>query len=354
MAREDSAAARMTDPIAPSNPPPPGQSRGSLPPGAEFAGRFVLRRLVGRGSMGRVYEAERLADGAVVALKLTAAGSGTDGRARRRFEREAEAARKIESPHVARSLASGEDAATGNLWIAFELARGPTLDVYVREHPALPLADAAQLLAGLGDALAAAHRAGVVHRDLKPENLRVEEREGGPHLLVLDFGIAKEFAGLDVSATAPGLGTPLWVAPEQSREGYVAAPSADVWAFGLVAFFVLTGRLYWRHAADASSLADLALELVQSTLEPASVRARALGVRHALPAGFDAWFARAVNRDPTVRFVDGSEASRALALVLTPAERSGLVIERPWWLLLLLIAALTGVGFALSQIIRGR
>ena len=338
----------------PTNPSSTGKSRGSLPPGAEFAGRFVLRRLVGRGSMGRVYEAERLADGAVVALKLTALGAATDARTRRRFEREAEAARKIESPHIARSLESGEDSATGNLWIAFELARGPTLDVYLREHPALPLAVAARLLAGLGDALTAAHRAGVVHRDLKPENLRVEERAGEPHLLVLDFGIAKEFAGLDVSATAPGLGTPLWVAPEQSHEGYVAAPSADVWAFGLVAFFVLTGRLYWRHAADASSLADLALELVRSPLEPASVRARAIGVRGALPAGFDAWFARAVNRDPSARFVDGAEASRALAFFLSPAaDRSGPVVERPFWLLLLLIASALGAGFALSRIIRG-
>jgi serine/threonine protein kinase len=343
----------MPDQTNPTTPPPAGQSRSSLPPGAELAGRFVLRRLVGRGSMGKVYEAERLADGAVVALKLTTLGTG-DARARRRFEREAEAARKIESPHIARSLGAGEDDATGSAWIAFELARGPTLDVYVREHPDLPLGDAARLLAGLGDALRAAHGAGVVHRDLKPENLRIEERAGGPHLLVLDFGIAKECAGLDISATAPGLGTPLWVAPEQSREGYVAAPSADVWAFGLLAFFVLTGRLYWRHAEDASSLAELALELLRSPLEPASVRARALGVRRSLPPGFDAWFARAVNRDPAARFVDGAEASRALTAVLSlPADRGGPVVERPGWLMLVLVAALVGVGFALARIIGG-
>jgi len=343
----------MPDRTNPSAPPSAGPKRGSLPPGAEFAGRFVLRRLVGRGSMGKVYEAERLADGAVVALKLTTLGAG-DARARRRFEREAEAASKIESPHIARSLGSGEDAATGMAWIAFELARGPTLDVYVRARPDLPLGVAARLLAGVGDALAAAHRAGVVHRDLKPENLRVEERGGEPHLLVLDFGIAKEFAGLDISATAPGLGTPLWVAPEQSREGYVAAPSADVWAFGLIAFFVLTGRLYWLHAEDASSLAELALELMRSPLEPASVRARALGIRRSLPRGFDAWFARAVHRDPAARFADGAQANRALATVLSlPGDRGGPVVERPWWFLLLLIATVAGAGFALSRIIRG-
>jgi serine/threonine-protein kinase len=352
MAREDSPA-RMVDPKNQST-SPASSSRGSLPPGAEFAGSFVLRRRIGRGSMGAVYEAERLSDHALVALKLSALGAAGDARARRRFEREAEAARKIESAHVARALASGEDPVTGSAWIAFELANGPTLDVYVRERPGLTRAAAAHLLAGLGDALAAAHRAGVVHRDLKPENLRVEERAGAPHLLVLDFGIAKEFAGLEVSATAPGLGTPLWVAPEQSRDGYVAAPSADVWAFGLVAFFVLTGRLYWRHAEDKSSLADLALELLRSPLEPASVRARALGVRKPLPRGFDAWFARAVNRDPAARFVDGGEASRALGELFAPAaERSGPVVVRPGWLILVLVATLSAVGYALARIIRG-
>ncbi len=336
-----------------SNSRPPG-ARRSFPPGAEFAGRFRVRTLLGRGSMGTVYEAERLADGVAVALKLSSL-TGGDGRARRRFAREAEAATKIASSHVARALASGEDPTSGCAWIAFELARGPTLDVYLRDHPSLSSLEAARLLEQLGDALAAAHRAGLVHRDLKPENLRVEERDGEPHLMVLDFGIAKEFQGLEVSATAPGLGTPLWVAPEQSREGYTAAPSADVWAFGLVAFFVLTGKLYWLHAADASSLADLALELLKSPIEPPSERARALGVTVALPHGFDAWFARAVARDPAARFADAAEASAALKAVWSAGseDRGGPVIERPWLLIVLLLGGLLAMGYALSRIVRG-
>jgi serine/threonine protein kinase len=288
-----------------------------------------------------------------VALKLSPL-SGGDPRARRRFTREAEAATKIESPHVARALASGEDPTSGSAWIAFELARGPTLDVYLREHPSLSTREAARLLEQLGHALAAAHRAGLVHRDLKPENLRVGERDGAPHLMVLDFGIAKEFQGLEVSATAPGLGTPLWVAPEQSREGYVAAPSADVWAFGLIAFFVLTGKLYWLHAADASSLADLALELLKSPIEPPSQRARALGSPRPLPRGFDAWFVRAVARDPAARFADAAEATAALDAVWSESsDRGGPVIERPWLLIVVLLGALIAIGYALARIVRG-
>jgi serine/threonine-protein kinase len=290
--------------------------------------------------MGIVYEADDLATGTVVALKVSAPDAAADVRARRRLTREADAGKRIDSPHVARALETGEDTARGLVWIAFELAAGATLDVFVREHYPLSRDDAARLLAELGAALAAAHAEGIVHRDLKPENIRVEPRPEGPFLRVLDFGIAKSVTGLDVSATAPGLGTPLWVAPEQSRDGYVPAPSADVWAYGLIAFFVLTGKLYWKHANDRASLADLALEIMKSPIEPASVRARALGVATKLPHGFDAWFERAVARDVNSRFKGGAEAARALAAVLgrRRTERDGPVVERPLWLILVLAA----------------
>lgn len=306
--------------------------------------------------MGSVYEAEDLSAGLVVALKVSAPDAAADVRTRRRLAREAEAGVTIDSPHVVRGLGSGDDAATGLAWLALELAPGPTLAEYVKARTPLSSADAARLLLALGEALAAAHRAGVVHRDLKPENIRVEERADGPFLRVLDFGIAKSIAGLEISATAPGLGTPLWVAPEQSREGYVPAPSADVWAYGLVAFFVLTGRLYWRHAAESSSLADLAIEIMKSPIETASVRAKALGVQAPLPPGFDAWFARAVTREPSLRFSNGAEARRALAALFETraADRGGPVVERTGWLLIVLLSGCALMGYAISRIIRGK
>src|ERR1051325_5747906 len=165
--------------------------------------------------MGEVYEARRLTDGKVVALKVMSLDSG-DARAKQRFAREAEAGTRIESPHVARALVSGEDEASRTAYIAFDLVQGPTLDAFLREQATLSFDDRRALLVQLGQALTAAHAAGVVHRDLKPENLRVEVRAGGLHLWVLDFGLAKSVATLDASGTAPGLGTPLWVAPEQS------------------------------------------------------------------------------------------------------------------------------------------
>jgi hypothetical protein len=327
----------------------------SLAPDAVLAGRFRIRRALGQGSMGSVFEAEDGRDGRIVALKVSAPDDAADARARRRLAREVDAGRTIDSPHVVRALAAGEDSATGLVWIALDLAPGPSLDAYVREHAPLEVAVAGRLLLQLGDALAAAHRVGVVHRDLKPDNIRVEERPEGPWLRVLDFGIAKSVAALEVSATAPGLGTPLWVAPEQSRAGNAPAPSADVWAYGLVAFFVLTGKLYWWHAREASSLAELALEIVRGTLEPASVRAQALGVARPLPVGFDAWFARTVTREPGARFADADAARRALAGVLDarPIDRGGPVIERPWRLLLALLAGCAAMGYAISRIIRG-
>jgi len=332
-----------------------GARVSSLAPGATLGERFRVRRPLGQGSMGIVYEADDLVTGTVVAVKVSAPDSGADVRARRRLTREADAGKRIDSAHVARALDTGEDRARGLVWIAFELAAGPTLEVYVRERWPLPRADAARLLADLGTALSAAHAEGIVHRDLKPENIRVEPRPDGPFLRVLDFGIAKSVAALEVSATAPGLGTPLWVAPEQSREGYVPAPSADVWAYGLIAFFVLTGKLYWKHANDRASLADLALEIMKSPIEPASVRARALGTVTKLPHGFDAWFGRAVARDASARFTSGAEAARSLTAVLggRRADRDGPVVERPLWLILLLAAGCAAMGYAISRIIRG-
>jgi serine/threonine protein kinase len=327
----------------------------SLAPDAMLAGRFRIRRALGQGSMGSVFEAEDGRDGRIVALKVSAPDDAADARARRRLAREVDAGRTIDSPHVVRALATGEDSATGLVWIALDLAPGPSLDAYVREHAPLELAVAGRLLLQLGDALAAAHRVGVVHRDLKPDNIRVEERPEGPWLRVLDFGIAKSVAGLEVSATAPGLGAPLWVAPEQSRAGNAPAPSADVWSYGLVAFFVLTGKLYWWHAREASSLAELALEIVKGTLETPSARARALGVARPLPVGFDAWFARTVTREPGARFAEADAARSALAAVLDarPIDRGGPVVERPWRLLLVLLAGCAAMGYAISRIIRG-
>jgi serine/threonine-protein kinase len=271
--------------------------------------------------MGSVYRAEPLAGGQPVALKIVNLVNSSDPRALRRFQREVESGTRIKSPYVARTLDSG--GAGGLAWVSMEYADGQSLSELVTEGGALGPAAARQLLEQLFEALREAHAAGIVHRDLKPENIRVAARGERLQLKLLDFGIAKDFGIDTMSGTTPGLGTPLWTAPEQGRDGYRPVPNADVWALGLLCFYALTGALYWRNAGERASMADLAMELIKSEIVPASQRAVELGLGESLPAGFDAWFERAVQREPSQRFADAAQAWQALApLLQSPEARS--------------------------------
>jgi eukaryotic-like serine/threonine-protein kinase len=324
-------------------------------PGSTFAQRFRIVAYLGQGSMGSVYRAELLESGQVVALKIVNLGVAQDPRALRRFEREAGSGSRIASPYVARTLDSGTLEEGSIAWLAMEFAEGESFDTWLRARPQLSATEARRVLAQLFSAMAVAHAAGIVHRDLKPENVRVSGDAEAPSVKLLDFGIAKDFGIDTLSGTTPGLGTPLWTAPEQAREGYAPLPSADVWALGLLTFFALTGVPYWRHAGKQASMADLALELLRGEIEPASRRSRELGTGAKLPVGFDTWFSRAVHRDPAQRFSDAAEAWQALEPLLGgSAERRnrGPVLPRPAVFLTLVILSCVAAGLAIFWLLR--
>ncbi|MFT3767571.1 MAG: protein kinase [Minicystis sp.] len=181
------------------------------------------------------------------------------------------------------------------------------------------------MYAQLCHALAAAHAAGVVHRDLKPENifLAASHREGSTFTVkVLDFGIAKVAAEAKTSSTA-AIGTPLWMAPEQTAAHSTVGPQTDVWALGLIAFRMLTGRVYWVAANDENAnTASLMREILFEPVIPASERAAQLGVAGLLPPGFDSWFGCCVHREMNARYPNAAEARAGLAALLggfTPA-----------------------------------
>jgi hypothetical protein len=165
------------------------------------------------------------------------------------------------------------------------------------------------LLREICHALSAAHRVGVVHRDLKPENIFLAtSQRASVHFTVkiLDFGISKMVS--DAKTTSTGaMGSPMWMAPEQSSRASVVGPQTDVWALGLIAFYLLTGRYFWRAADDkGGSLAELMREVVLDPIPPASKRAAEYDVP--LPPGFEGWFARVTTRDPGARLPDATEA----------------------------------------------
>jgi serine/threonine-protein kinase len=203
-----------------------------------------------------------------------------------------------------------------------EYVEGISLTELVEERGALPPELARRIAEQIFHAVGSAHDVGIVHRDLSTNNIRVKLGEDDvPETRVLDFGIAKSTRSRTAAWTKPGLGTPLWVAPEQHLSGYVPSPSGDVWALGLLMFFLLTGRIYWKHAQPgATSLGDLSMEILRHPLATAFERASELGVRELLPAHFDAWFARAVTRSVEERYVDATEAGTALWQVFDGEE----------------------------------
>ncbi len=300
-----------------------------LLPGTIFGRDFRVVRGLRAGGMGAVYIVDQLSTGKQRALKVMAPELASDPTIRERFVLEARAASAIESDHVVEIVTAGVDEETGSPYLVMELLKGEELADAIARTGALPLGDAAEILAQVGHALAQAHQKGIVHRDLKPENifLAVSKRREVPFTAkILDFGIAKLVESSQKTGTQP-LGTPLFMAPEQTdRKGRIA-PGTDVWALGLIAFRLLAGRDFWREADG--SLPMLLREIVVEPIPFASQRARELGVPEgALPSGFDAWFARCVNRDIDARFAEAGQCVQAFSeLVAVDAPRGVLTMS---------------------------
>ncbi len=264
--------------------------------------------------MGAVYIAEQLSTGKHRALKLMHARLVDDPVQRNRFVREARVAAKVESEHVVEVLAAGVTEETAIPWLAMELLRGCDLSRLIRDNGPLVLAHALPIMEQLCHGLGAAHEAGIVHRDLKPQNVflcRLASSTRPWSVKILDFGIAKVVA--DRNQTTAALGSPAWMAPEQTDTSSDMAPAADVWALGLVLFWMLTGRFYWKAMNEQNAGVQAVLrEMLFEPLVPPSERAAELEGEVTFPAKLDDWFLGCVQRDPDLRFADASVAWRKL------------------------------------------
>ena len=226
-----------------------------LAPGSTFAGRYTVVKELGAGAMGAVYEVERATDHRRLALKLlTGVITGLQAA---RFAREAEIGARVRHPNLVEILDVGV-ASTGTPFLAMELLAGGSLAGRAARFGdlawALPILR--QVLAGLG----ALHAAGVVHRDLKPANVLVAGPDDAPTVKISDFGISRLEAPLDtgplhdsaagLADTRPGalthtgalLGTPLYMPPEAAWGGKEMGKPADIYAFGVMAYELLSGR----------------------------------------------------------------------------------------------------------------
>lgn len=271
--------------------------------------------------MGAVYEAEQLSTRKHRALKVLTNRFGADEKAQARFVREATVGAEIRSDHVVDVIGAGIDEPTGLPWLAMELLDGMDLKRLVDQRGTLEPAHLVDVFSQLGHGLAAAHAAGVVHRDLKPENVFAARTRtaGAPFLVkILDFGISKVTHEAVVSTDTATIGSPMWMSPEQINAEPVSART-DVWSLGLLAFWAVSGRIYWKAAyGKRVTVQALFAEQLFADIEAPTERARAYGVAERVPPGFDDWFAQCVQRQPGQRFADAAAATRALEAVLEP------------------------------------
>lgn len=280
-----------------------------------MAGEYRLGRKLGEGGCGAVYEAEHpvLKRRAAVKVLHRAPLVGSTGFAR--FVAEAQAVHRIRSRHLVDVFSLGE-LEDGRPFFVMDLLEGEPLDRYVARCRRLPLAAALQILEALAQALDLAHRAGVVHRDLKPQNVFLAcEPDGEIVPKVLDFGIAKllhDEHALTVSGAV--LGTPLYMSPEQARGEHVDGRS-DVYALGVLAYQLLTGRLPIR----AETMIGVALAHATQMPTPPSEH------DPALPALLDAPLLRMLAKRPEDR---PATAGEALSALRAAAEQSGWTIPR--------------------------
>src|SRR6266480_2911150 len=206
---------------------------------ASLAGRYTIERELGRGGMATVYLAEDLKHHRKVAVKVLkpelAATLGEE-----RFFREIHVAAQLQHPHILPLLDSGE--ADGFFYYVMPYVEGESLRERLAQHGELPVHDAVRILSEVVDALAHAHQHGVVHRDIKPDNILLS----GRHALVMDFGVAKavsEATGREQLTTAGvALGTPAYMAPEQAAADPHLDHRVDIYAVGVLAYELLTGR----------------------------------------------------------------------------------------------------------------
>jgi serine/threonine protein kinase len=295
---ERSFSLAPTDPAAPL----PPQARE---PGLVLAGRYELVSKIGEGGMGEVWRAQQLQWNSPVAVKLPTVPDTPA--ARERFDQEVALAAAARGSHVVQVFEHGIDRETNIPYIAMEYLEGETLSDRRRRLGTLSPPEVMLIITFLGKALTRAHKAGVIHRDLKPGNVFCLADGDTIDVKVLDFGVAKSaVARIDRRAiTVPGnvVGTAYYISPEQIRATKELDHRADLWSLAIIACECLTGR----RPFDGDDLATLAAQLDS---EDRPVPSRLSG--GAVPAGFDAWFAKGTARNIADRFQSADELVAAL------------------------------------------
>jgi serine/threonine-protein kinase len=292
-----------------------------------IGGRYELEALLGRGGVGQVWRARHVTLNSHVAIKFLHSASAQRETTRKRFLTEAQVTAQLKTRHAVQVFDYGFTDA-GHPYLVMELLDGETVGHRLDRLKRLPPATAVLFLTQVSRELERAHALGIVHRDLKPDNLViVADEEGREYIKVLDFGVAKLLGDLDtdtaddedptqlsqqdfatLTRTGAMLGTPYYMAPEQVRNSRDVDLRVDVWAFGVVAFECLTGKVPF----DGKNLLQLFDRIRRGEHPPA------VSLRPELPNAFDTWFEIACAVDREKRFPSARAAATTLALAVDP------------------------------------
>ncbi len=273
---------------------------------AALGDAYRIEKELGGGGMSRVFVAEEVRLARRVVIKVLppemAAGVSVE-----RFEREIQLAAKLQHPHIVPLLTAG---ASGDLlYYIMPLIEGESLRAKLAHDRELPIGEAVRILREVTDALAHAHRQGIVHRDIKPDNVLLS----GKHALVTDFGVAKavaESTGRNtLTSMGVALGTPAYMAPEQAAADPNTDHRADIYAVGALAYEMLTGR---QPFVGTSPQAVLAAQVTQAP-EPVTQH------RGTVPPALAALVMKCLEKKPADRFQSADEVHAQLEVMVTPS-----------------------------------
>lgn len=263
-------------------------------------GPYVLRRKIGSGGMGTVYEAQDTVMDRVVALKLISGPYAQDPAYRQRLQREARIAGRLQDPHVVPVHAAGE--IDGQLFVDMRLINATDLEAVLRQSGPLPPTKAVAIVRQIASALDAAHGVGVLHRDVKPANILISPDD---FAYLVDFGIANAATETKLTQMGDVLGTWTYMAPERFRgDESQVTPRADTYALACVLVEALTGSPPF--TGDTASL-------VGAHLSEAPPR---VGARLGLPPALDEVIARGMAKDPSQRYASSGEFASAAEAAL--------------------------------------
>ena len=285
-------------------------------PGDVLAERFRIIRLIAKGGMGEVYEADDLELHTNVAIKTIRPDFLQNPHALDRFKREVQLAKQVTHENVCRifdlfrhhAANSGAIQGSGVYFVSMELLQGETLADYLQRNGRMTTQEALPLVAQIASALSAAHAAGILHRDLKPGNVVLvpSKQKDIARLVVTDFGLATRREGevgasLLLTTENEALGTPAYMSPEQFLDGTLT-PASDIYSFGLVVYEMVTGA----RPVEAGTPFSMGLRRLTEPVPSPKTIVRDLDTR------WERVILKCLERDPANRFANAKDVVQAL------------------------------------------